>query len=162
MPAASGAVGSCPPPSPTYRQSRGSTPSRAVTSSKSLGSGLRNPAVQESTTASTSGDSGRSGQHSDSSTVQSGGDEQQRRGVGADAVEGEQARGAGGHEGDDELVEAVELAAGEFGAPAELPQRDAGGVADDVTRTGAQRGSLGDYRRHAVPGEPLPQVCSAC
>src|SRR5258708_33831171 len=124
MPAASGAVGSCPPPSPTYRQSRGSTPSRAVTSSKSLGSGLRNPAVQESTTASTSGDSGRSGQHSDSSTVQSGGDEQQRRGVGADAVEGQQARGAGGHEGDAEPVGAVELAAREVAPPAGRPPGD--------------------------------------
>src|SRR6266480_7851054 len=57
-----------------------------------------------------------------------GGDEQQRRGVGADAIEGEQARGVAGHEGDEELVEAAELAVEELGAPAELPQRDAGGI----------------------------------
>jgi hypothetical protein len=60
------------------------------------------------------------------------------------AVEGEQAWGVRCHEGDDELVEAAELAAGELGAPAQLPQRDAGGVADDVTRTGTQCGGLGD------------------
>ena len=39
-------------------------------------------------------------------------DEQQRRGVGADPVEGEQAGSAGGDQRDDELVEALELAAG--------------------------------------------------
>ena len=53
-----------------------------------------------------------------------GGDEQQGGGVGADAVEGEQARGAGGDEGDDELVQAAELAVEELGAPAELAERE--------------------------------------
>jgi hypothetical protein len=42
--------------------------------------------------------------------VISGGDEQQRRGVWPDPVEGEQAESAGGHDGDDELIEALELA----------------------------------------------------
>jgi hypothetical protein len=41
-----------------------------------------------------------------------GGDEQQRGGAGPDPVQGEQARGAGGDQGDDELVQAAELAAG--------------------------------------------------
>jgi hypothetical protein len=44
--------------------------------------------------------------------VVSGRDEQQRRGVGPDPVEGEQAGGAGGDQGDNELVEALKLAAG--------------------------------------------------
>jgi len=39
-------------------------------------------------------------------------DEQQRRGVGPDPVEGEQAGGAGSDQRDDELAEALELAAG--------------------------------------------------
>jgi hypothetical protein len=34
--------------------------------------------------------------------------------------------------------------AGELGAAAELSQGDAGGVADDVARTGTQSGGLGD------------------
>ena len=67
-----------------------------------------------------------------------GGDEQQCRGVGADPVEGEQAGGVRGDEGDDELVEAFELAVEELGAPSELAQRDAGGVADDVAGAGPQ------------------------
>ena len=37
-------------------------------------------------------------------------DQQQRGGVRVDAVQGEQARGTGGDEGDDELVQALELA----------------------------------------------------
>src|SRR5690242_21852516 len=57
-------------------------------------------------------------------------DEQQRRGIRADPVEGEQPGGAGGDQRDDELVETLELAAGELRAPAQLAQRDAGGVAD--------------------------------
>ena len=39
------------------------------------------------------------------------GDEQQHRGVGADAVQGEQAGSAGGDEREDQLVQALELAA---------------------------------------------------
>ena len=46
-----------------------------------------------------------------------GGDQQQGGGVGADAVQGEQARSAGGHEGDDELIQAPELAVEELSAP---------------------------------------------
>ena len=47
-------------------------------------------------------------------------DEQQRRGVRADAVKAEQAGGPGRHERDYELIQAVELAAGELRAAAEL------------------------------------------
>ena len=43
--------------------------------------------------------------------VVSGGDQEQGGGVGADAVQGEQAGGAGGDERDDQLVQALELAA---------------------------------------------------
>jgi hypothetical protein len=46
--------------------------------------------------------------------VISGRDEQQRRGARAEPVEGEQARGAGGDQRDDELVQAGELAAGNW------------------------------------------------
>src|SRR5450631_317111 len=66
-----------------------------------------------------------------------GGDEQQRRGVGADPVEGEKAGSAGGGEGTDELVEALVLGAGELHAPSQLAQRDAGGVADGAAGPGA-------------------------
>jgi hypothetical protein len=59
-------------------------------------------------------------------------DEQQRRSVRADAVCGEQAGGAGGHKRGDEIVEALELAVEEGGAPSQFAQRDPGGVADDV------------------------------
>ena len=45
-------------------------------------------------------------------------DKQQRRGVGADPVEGEKAGGPGSDEGADELVEALELAVQELRAPA--------------------------------------------
>jgi hypothetical protein len=44
-------------------------------------------------------------------------DEQQRRGVGADPVEREQAGGVRGDEGDDEFVEALELGVEELRAP---------------------------------------------
>jgi hypothetical protein len=42
------------------------------------------------------------------------GDQEQRGGVRADPVQGEQAGGAGGDQGNDELVEALELAAGNW------------------------------------------------
>ena len=42
-----------------------------------------------------------------------GGDQQHGGGVRADAVEGEQAGGAGGHQRDDEPIQALELAAGD-------------------------------------------------
>jgi hypothetical protein len=51
-------------------------------------------------------------------------------------VQGEQAGGASGDERGNELVEALELAVEEFGAPAQLAQRDAGGGADDVAGPG--------------------------
>ena len=44
-------------------------------------------------------------------------DEQQRRSARAEPVHGEQARGAGSHQRDDELVQALELAVQELGAP---------------------------------------------
>ncbi|HEX7270094.1 MAG TPA: hypothetical protein VF256_22090 [Streptosporangiaceae bacterium] len=40
------------------------------------------------------------------------------------------------HAGDDELIEAVELGAGELRAPSQLAQRDAGGVADGAAGPG--------------------------
>ena len=52
--------------------------------------------------------------------VVSGCDEQQRCGMGADPAAGEQAGGAGGDEGADELIEAFELAAGELRAASQL------------------------------------------
>src|SRR6266487_3474062 len=63
-------------------------------------------------------------------------DEQQRRGVGADPVEGEQPGGACCDEGDDELIEALQLAVEEFSTPSQLPQRYADGIADDVAGPG--------------------------
>ena len=90
-----------------------------------------------------------------------GGDEEQRGGVRADAVDGEQAGGAAGDEGSDELVEAGELAVEELRAPAEFAQRDPGGVADDVAGPGPQRGQRGDQGSGDVPGEPGAQVIGA-
>ena len=46
-------------------------------------------------------------------------------------------------QGDDELVEALELAVEELRAPSQLPQRDPGGIADDVAGPGPQRRQLG-------------------
>ena len=93
--------------------------------------------------------------------VISGRDEQQRRGVGADPVEGEQAGGMGGHQRDYELVQALELAVQEPGAPPQLAQRDAGGVAGDIAGAGPQRRQPGYQSRRRVPGEPGPQVIGA-
>ncbi len=47
---------------------------------------------------------------------------------------------------------------GELRAPAQLAQRDAGGVADGAAGPGAQRGQLGGQGRHGMPGEAGPQV----
>ena len=88
-------------------------------------------------------------------------DEQQRGGVGADPVQGEQARGAGGDQGDDELVQAVELAVQELRAASQLPQRDADGIARDVAGAGPQAGDPGDQGGRGVPGEPGSQVIGA-
>jgi hypothetical protein len=60
--------------------------------------------------------------------------------MGADPVQGEQARGAGGDQRDDELVQPLELAIQELGAAPQFPQRDADGIAHDVARAGPQRG----------------------
>ena len=70
-----------------------------------------------------------------------GGDQQHGRGVGADAMQGEQSRGAGRHQGNDELIEALELAVQEPGAPAQLPQRDPGGITDRGAAAGRWRRS---------------------
>ena len=88
-------------------------------------------------------------------------DKQQRCGVGPDPVEGEKPGGAGGDEGADELAGAFELAAGELCAPAQLAQRDAGGVADGAAGPGAQRGQPGDQGSRGVPGEAGPQIIGA-
>jgi hypothetical protein len=52
----------------------------------------------------------------ESSGVVPGGDEQQRRRVGADPVQAQQPGGAGGDQGDDELVQELELAVQELSA----------------------------------------------
>src|SRR5690348_11914763 len=85
-------------------------------------------------------------------------DEQQRRGAGADPVQGQKARGAGGDQGDDELVEAAELAIQELGTPSQFAQRDAGGVAGYVTGAGPQRREPGHQGGGGMPGEPGSQV----
>jgi hypothetical protein len=89
------------------------------------------------------------------------GDEQQRRGVRADSVEGQQAGGAGGHERDDELVQALQLAVQELRAPSQLAQRNPGGVAGDVAGTGPQRRQPGHQRSRGVLGEAGSQVIGA-
>ena len=65
-------------------------------------------------------------------------DQEQGGGVGADPVQGEQAGGTSGDERGDELVEALELTIEELSTPSQLPQRGAGGVADNIARTGTQ------------------------
>ena len=60
--------------------------------------------------------------------------------------------------GDDELIQARELAVEELRAPSQFPQRDPGGVADNIAGTGPQRRQLGDQGGGRVPGEPRPQV----
>jgi hypothetical protein len=90
-----------------------------------------------------------------------GGDQEQRGGVRADAIEREQAGGAGSHAGDDQFVGVLELAAGELGAPTQLAHRDPGGVADDVAGAGPQRRQLSDQVCGVMLGEPGPQVVGA-
>jgi len=46
----------------------------------------------------------------------------------------------GGDKGEDELVEALELAVEELGAPSQLAQRDPGGIPDSGAGTGPQPG----------------------
>ena len=85
-------------------------------------------------------------------------DEQKRGGVRADPVEGEKAGSVRGHEGDDELIKALELGVKELRAPSQLAQRDASGVADGAARTGTQRRQPGDQGGNGVPGEAGSQV----
>jgi hypothetical protein len=66
-----------------------------------------------------------------------------------------------GHQRDDDLVQALELAAGELGAPPQFPQRDADGVAGDAAGAGPRRGEPGDQGGRGVPGEPGSQVIGA-
>ena len=82
----------------------------------------------------------------------SGRDELQCRGAGPDPVQGEQAGGAGGNQGEDELVEALELAVEEHGAPSQLAQRDAGAVACGVAGRG---------RSDAIAATRAAAVCLA-
>jgi hypothetical protein len=83
-------------------------------------------------------------------------DEQQRRGVGPDPVEDEEPGGAGGDQRDDELVEALELAAGELGASSQLPQRDPGGITGNVAGAGAAATRSWPPGPVRVRGEPGP------
>jgi len=76
--------------------------------------------------------------------VVTGRDQQQRGGVRADAVQREQAGGAARNERADELIEPLELGIEELGAPTQLPQRDAGGVAGHVAGAGPQRRQVAD------------------
>jgi hypothetical protein len=66
--------------------------------------------------------------------------------------------GASGDQRDDQLVEALELAAGKLGAPAQLAQRDPGRVTGDAAGTGPQRRQLSDQVSGRVPGEPGADV----
>jgi hypothetical protein len=65
---------------------------------------------------------------------------------------------SGGDQGDDELVEALELAVEEHGAPSQLAQRDPGGISGDVTGAGPQRRDPGHQGSRGVLGESGPQV----
>jgi hypothetical protein len=53
-----------------------------------------------------------------------GGDQHQRGGVRADAVQAQQARRAGGDQRDDQLIQALHLRVQELGAAAQLAQRN--------------------------------------
>ena len=69
-----------------------------------------------------------------------GGDEQERGGAGPDPVQGEQARGAGGDQGDDGLVQAAELAV-EASCRRRVPVARRAGIARDVAGAAAARRS---------------------
>ena len=83
--------------------------------------------------------------------VISGGDQEQGGGVGADTVQGEQARSASGDERGDELIQARELGVEELGAKAQLAQRDRGWHSRRDRRAGAA----------ATPGS-LTRAAAAC
>ena len=78
-------------------------------------------------------------------------DQEQGGGVGADTMQGEQPGGTSGDERGDELIQALELPVEELRAPAQFPQRDAGGVADNVAGPGPQRRQAADQARWMIP-----------
>ena len=90
-----------------------------------------------------------------------GGDQQQRGGIGAGAVQAEQARRAGGDQRADQLIEAAQLGVQELDAPAQIAQRDPGRITGHVARPGAQRRDRGGQRGRGMPGEPGPQPIRA-
>jgi hypothetical protein len=63
------------------------------------------------------------------------GDEQNGGGIKPHAVKGQEARSALGDKGAQQRVEAADLILKPAGSPAQLAQRDAGGVADDIARS---------------------------
>ena len=87
-----------------------------------------------------------------------GGDQEQCGGVRADTMQGQQSGCPGGHERDDELTQALRLIIEELGAPPQFPQRDPGGVANDIAGAGPQRRQAGDQVSGRIPGEAGPQV----
>jgi len=88
-------------------------------------------------------------------------DEQQGGGVGAGPVEAEQLRRADGDQRGDQVIQPLDLRAGELHAPAELAQRDADRVASRVAGAGPQCGYPGGQGCGPVPGEPGPQLVRA-
>ncbi len=85
-------------------------------------------------------------------------DEQEGRGVGTDPVEGQKPGSVRGDKRDDELIEARQLGIKELGAPAQLAQREPGGVADGAAGAGPQRGQAGDQGSGGVAGKAGAQV----
>jgi|SRR5712691_2000741 len=99
-----------------------------------------------------------------------GGDQELGGGVVADAVQGQQAGGAGGHERDDQLIEALELAVEELHAPRQalLGELRAGPAAHDAHLTGpvaceaaARAASAGPGSASAPRPAQLKQVVHA-
>ena len=90
-----------------------------------------------------------------------GSDQQQRGGIRAGAVPGEQARRAGGDQRADQLFQAVQLGVQELHAATQLAQRDPGRIAGHITRPGGQRRDRGCQRGRGMPGEPGPQLIRA-
>jgi hypothetical protein len=64
-------------------------------------------------------------------------------------------------QGDDLLVQAVELVTRELGTAAQFPQRDRGGVADDLAGARPQLRQPGDQLSGRVPSEPGADVVAA-
>ncbi len=76
----------------------------------------------------------------------------------ANPVKSQKPRSARCDEGNDELVEALELAVEELGAPSQLAQGNAGGVAHHIAGPGPQGRRLCYQGSYGVLGEPCPQV----